>query len=305
MATSNTIGGYHLLEVAQETLQTLLPKMPPADIFTTDFSNEVARQGQTVLTRLAAPTTAEDFVASTGYASKNAVSTTKQVSISKHKHITYEFKEEEVAFYGLQKIRELFMQPMANAVVKSLYDEAFSNVTAANFSKHRDYGNAAVGFDRLAVAGLAGDLTRDFFPENRTLLLSPTPYVNLTKDPAVAQAFSIGDAMTIRENKVGRIHGFNTYEYNAFPNLGDQESGKMLTGIACSKQALLVVARVPEVPTSGGGIATNVTDPATGFTFQLRYWFDWNFGLHKLTGTWLIGSGVGNADALYRLTETD
>jgi len=304
MATSNTIGGYHLLEVAQETLQTLLPKMPPADIFTTDFSNEVARQGQTVLTRLAAPTVADDFVASTGYASKNAVSTTKQVSISKHKHITYEFKEEEVAFYGLQKIRELFMEPMSNAVIKSLYDEAFSNVTTANFAKHVDYGASAVNFDRIAVAGLAGQLTQDFFPENRTLLLAPTPYVNLTKDPAVAQAFSIGDAMTIRENKVGRIHGFNTYEYNAFPNVAGQESGKNLSGIACSKQALLVVARVPEVPTSGGGIATNVTDPKTGFTFQLRYWFDWNFGLHKLTGTWLIGSGVGNPDALYRLTSS-
>ena len=294
---ANTIGGFNLEVIAQEALTTLLPALPQTEIFATDFSDYVATEGETVTTRIASTFTAVDFNPAVGYAAQNAVSTGISVVMNKHKHVTIELTEKDVANFTLERIRSLFMVPMAHAILKSFYDEAFANITAANYAK-KGYEGTLAGFDHSKLADITTQMSIDNIPQDRNVVLTPTIYGSLVKDPVVAQAFSIGTPDVLRESRIGRLHGLDIFESNILPT-----NGEGLVGFACHPEAMLIVSRVPALPTSGGGEVTNVTDPATGFTFQLRYWFDWNLGKYKLSATWMLGSAVGNEDCLYRIIE--
>jgi hypothetical protein len=294
---ANTLGGFNLEVIAQEALTTLLPKLPQTSIFATDFSNYVATEGETVTTRIAGTFTAVDFNPSVGYAPQAGTSTGISVVMNKHKEVTIEMTEKEVASYSLERIRDLFMVPMAHAILRSFYDEAFAKITVANYANEA-FNGALNTFDHTKVADITTQMSIDNLQDDRNLMLTPVIYGNLVKDPVVAQAFSIGTTDVLRESRIGRLHGLDIYETNILPT-----NGEGLKGFACTPEAMLIVSRVPSAPTSGGGEVTNVTDPATGFTFQLRFWFDWNMGKYKLTATWMLGSAVGNADCLYRIVE--
>jgi hypothetical protein len=64
------------------------------------------------------------------------------------------------------------------------------------------------------------------------------------------------------------------------------------------------VTRVPASPTTGGGEQMNVTDPESGFTFALRYFYNWQMGTHNMQAVWLQGTAVGNPNALQRIIFT-
>lgn len=297
---ANAIGGLTLQLVAEESLRTLVPQLQPlTKIAVTDFGAYVAERGTTVHTRYAGKFTAENYARATGFSTVDAVSTDVPVTLVDQKHVTIGFTDYEVATLSLDRLRRLFMAPMANAVVKSLFDQVLGKVDSS-FSA--GYSGAGSGFNRIAVSNIAKSLTLANLPqEGRCALVSPTAYQNLISDPVIAQAFSIGTSDVIRGNRLGMIHGIDFYEYNGFDASG-LETG--LNGVVSCKEGLVVVTRVPAAPTTGGGEQTIVTDPDSQFSYALRYWYDWSAGLHKLSATWLIGSAKGNPDALQKVTFT-
>lgn len=297
---ANAIGGLTLQLVAEESLRTLVPQLQPlTKIAVTDFGAYVAERGTTVHTRYAGKFTAENYARATGFSTVDAVSTDVPVTLVDQKHVTIGFTDYEVATLSLDRLRRLFMAPMANAVVKSLFDQVLTKVDS---SFTAGYSGAGSGFNRIAVSNIAKSLTLANLPqEGRCALVSPTAYQNLISDPVIAQAFSIGTSDVIRGNRLGMIHGIDFYEYNGFDAAG-LETG--LNGVVSCKEGLVVVTRVPAAPTTGGGEQTIVTDPDSQFSYALRYWYDWSAGLHKLSATWLIGSAKGNPDALQKVTFT-
>jgi len=297
---ANAIGGLTLQLVAEESLRTLVPQLQPlTKIAVTDFGSYVAERGTTVHTRYAGKFTAENYARATGFSTVDAVSTDVPVTLVDQKHVTIGFTDYEVATLSLDRLRRLFMAPMANAVVKSLFDQVLGKVDS---SFTAGYSGAGSGFNRIAVSNIAKSLTLANLPqEGRAALVSPTAYQQLISDPVIAQAFSIGTSDVIRGNRLGMIHGIDFYEYNGFDAAGI-ESG--LNGVVSCKEGLVVVTRVPAAPTTGGGEQTIVTDPDSQFSYALRYWYDWSAGLHKLSATWLIGSAKGNPDALQKVTFT-
>lgn len=297
---ANAIGGLTLQLVAEESLRTLVPQLQPlTKIAVTDFGAYVAERGTTVHTRYAGKFTAENYARATGFSTVDAVSTDVPVTLVDQKHVTIGFTDYEVATLSLDRLRRLFMAPMANAVVKSLFDQVLTKVDT---SFTAGYSGAGSGFNRIAVSNIAKSLTLANLPqEGRCALVSPTAYQNLISDPVIAQAFSIGTSDVIRGNRLGMIHGIDFYEYNGFDAAG-LETG--LNGVVSCKEGLVVVTRVPAAPTTGGGEQTIVTDPDSQFSYALRYWYDWSAGLHKLSATWLIGSAKGNPDALQKVTFT-
>jgi hypothetical protein len=295
---SNAIGGLTLNLVAEESLRTLVPQLAPlTKIAVTDFGAYVAERGTTVHTRYAGKFTAQNYSRATGFVESDAVSTDVPVTLVDQKHVTVAFTDYEVATLSLERLRRLFMAPMANAVVKSLFDQVLTKV---DDDFEAGYDGAQSGFNRIAVSNIAKSLTLANLPqEGRAALVSPDAYQQLISDPVIAQAFSIGTSDVIRGNRLGMIHGIDFYEYNGFDAAGI-EAG--LNGVVSCKEGLVVVTRVPAAPTTGGGEQTIVTDPDSQFSYALRYWYDWSAGLHKLSANWLIGSGKGNPDALQKIT---
>ena len=126
----------------------------------------------------------------------------------------------------------------------------------------------------------------------------------LVQDASVAQTFSYGNSDVIQNNSISKkLHGFSISEYNGFPVSGDPYT-QGLNGLASCKEGLVIVTRVPATPTTGGGEQMVVTDPESKFSFALRYWYNWQMGTHNMSALWLVGSAVGNPNALQRIAFT-
>lgn len=302
MAT-NSIGGLSLQLVAEESLRTLVPQLQPlTKIAVTDFGSYVADRGTSVHTRYAGKFTAASYSRATGFVESNATSTDVNVTLSDQKHVTIGFTDAEVATLSFERLQKLFMAPLANAVVKSIFDQTLTLVDGTFAS---GYNDTKANFNRIAVSNIAKSLTKANLPqEGRAALVSPDAYQQLISDPVVAQAFSIGTTEVIRGNRLGMIHGIEFFEYNGFDAAGVDAT---LNGVVSCQEGLVVVTRVPASPTdlgAMGGTQTIVEDPDSKFAYALRYWYDWSQGLHKLSATWLIGAAKGNPDALQRINFT-
>jgi len=290
--------------VAAETLRTLVPVLSPIKSFAvTDFSAYVAEKGQTVNTRFAGKSTASTFDPANGFVAEDAVSNTVAVTLADHRYVMKSFTDLEAATISVEMLRRVFIAPVSNAVVKSIYDDVLAGVTTANYATAA-YSGAKASFNRVAVANVATSLTKANLPfDGRAALLSPDAFGQLLQDASVAQYLSIGDTSVIRDGKVGRLHGIDIYEYNGFPTSGDAYTEK-LQGIATSGQGVVIVTRTPVAPTTGGGEALTVEDPDSKFAFQMRQWYDWTRGRTNISATWITGHSVGNPDALQRIAFT-
>lgn len=291
--------------VAAETLRTLVPVLAPLNkIVTTDFSNYVAEKGQVVHTRYANSFTASTYSSSTGFVPENAVSNDVAITLADHKYVAAAFTDTEVATISLDMLRRVFIAPMANATVKSLFDSVISQTTAANYTKV-GYSGVKADFNRQAVAGVATAMTKGNLPfADRAMLLVPDAFGSLLQDPTVAQYLSIGDTSVVRDGKVGRLHGIDIYEYAGWPTSGTTFT-EDLAGIASCREGHVIVTRVPAAPTTGGGEQLTVQDPDSGFAFALRSWYDWTKGLSNISASWITGNSVGNPNAALRIVITD
>jgi len=302
---SNSIGGLTLQLVAEESLRTLVPELVPlTKIAVTDFGAYVAERGSTVHTRYASSFSSTKFNPANGFVPTAATSTDVAITLEEPDYVDLAFTDFEASTLSLERLRRLFFAPVANAVQKSLFDSLLAKVTVANFATAA-YSGAKSSFNRIAVANAATNLTKANLPhKDRHILLSPDGLGQLVQDPTVAQAFSYGNAEVIQNNAIDKkLHGFGVSEYNGFPTSGTAFN-EYLNGIATCKEGLVIVSRVPASPTTGGGEQMNVTDPESGFTFALRYFYNWQMGTHNMQAIWLTGSAVGNPAALQRIAFT-
>jgi hypothetical protein len=303
---SNSIGGLTLQLVAEESLRTLVPELVPlTKIAVTDFGSYVAERGSTVHTRYAASFTSTKYNPANGYVPTAATSTDVAITLEEPDYVDVAFTDFEASTLSLERLRRLFMAPMANAIQLSLYNAVLGKVTNAAFAS-KAYDGAIIDFDRKSVAAAATSLTKANLPHNdRHLLLSPDALGQLVQDPSVAQTFSYGVSDVIQNNAIDKkLHGFGVSEFNGFSGLGTPSS-EGLNGIASCKEGLVIVTRVPASPTTGGGEQMNVTDPESGFTFALRYFYNWQMGTHNMQAVWLQGTAVGNPNALQRIIFND
>jgi hypothetical protein len=289
--------------VAAETLRTLVPVLAPLNkIVTTDFSAYVAEKGQVVHTRFANKFTASTYVRANGFVPEDADATDVAITLADHNYVAAAFTDTEVATISLDMLRRVFIAPMANATVKSLFDGVLAETTIANYAGVA-YSGTKANFTRVAIANAATAMTKANLPfSDRALLLSPDAFGQLLQDPSVAQYLSIGDTSVIRDGKVGRLHGLDIYEYNGFDAA---PAGEHLNGIASCREGHVIVTRVPAAPTTGGGEQLTVQDPESGFAFSLRSWYDWTKGLSNISSSWIIGQSVGNPDAALRVVISD
>ena len=302
---SNSIGGLTLQLVAEESLRTLVPELVPlTKIAVTDFGAYVAERGSTVHTRYASSFSSTKFNPANGFVPTAATSTDVAITLEEPDYVDLAFTDFEASTLSLERLRRLFFAPVANAVQKSLFDSLLAKVTVANFATAA-YSGAKSSFNRIAVANAATNLTKANLPhKDRHILLSPDGLGQLVQDPTVAQAFSYGNAEVIQNNAIDKkLHGFGVSEYNGFPTSGTAFN-EYLNGIATCEEGLVIVSRVPASPTTGGGEQMNVTDPESGFTFALRYFYNWQMGTHNMQAIWLTGSAVGNPAALQRIAFT-
>ena len=312
---SNTLGGINLQVIAQDSLTTLLAQVPLVNKFTTDFGGDILQRGESVTTRIASGVAATD-IAGVGYIPSNVTSTSKTVTLNKHKGFVMGFADGEVARGGYDVLRRTFIRPAAHAVVKAVMDDVFRLCTADKFAAVGFQGTVAA-FDADAVADISQALTDANVPmAGRTLIVRPSLYTSLAKDNSIQAQYASGTNAPLTENLLPRIHGFEINQYTALPNGATSGFGQIQTpghadyyqglhvdlkGIAVSPEAILIAARLPATPTNWYGNVATATDAESGLSIQVREWYDGDAGEQKLSMSILYGISVGNDACLARI----
>ncbi|CAB4147299.1 hypothetical protein UFOVP510_22 [uncultured Caudovirales phage] len=290
---SNTLNGLTSDIIAQATLPALLPGLAKLQTFSTDFSAEVATSGETVVTRKPGTFTASTWNSEDKYLSSNASTTPISVTMGDPSYVQVEFTPKEAAKIGFDRLRQIFIEPIAHAVVKSMTADALSKIVNDGVLNSNAIVLAnASDFDRADVVAIAKKMSGNNLPEmGRSLHLGVDLFYNLIADNTVAQAFSIGGSEVIKNNAIGTLHGLSVYESQ---QIGDQayDISSTLKGVAATKSAFMVVSRAPAVQASTYADIASATDPATGFTFTISSWFNQDEGLHKLRCEWLFGTAI-------------
>lgn len=196
---SNTLGGINLQVIAQDSLTTLLAQFPLVNKFTTDFGGDILQRGESVTTRIASGVAATD-IAANGYARSDVTSTSKTVTLNKHKGFVMGFSDGEVAKGGYDVLRRTFIRPAAHAVVKAVMDEVFGLVDGTNFPS-TGYNSTVAAFDADAVADISQALTDANVPmAGRTLIVKPALYTSLAKDNSIQAQYASGTNAPLTEN---------------------------------------------------------------------------------------------------------
>jgi len=283
---ANTLNGINLAAIAQSVLDNLSSQHTPVSAFTTDFSSEIADQGESITTRIATAVSAGD--ASSGYSATDVTSSAKTVTLDQHKHFTMAFTDLEIAKGGMNMLERTFVRPATHAVINSMVDALMALVVNSEFGNKATVTSSNFGADDVAT--LAGDLTTLNVPkEERALIIKPAYYASLAQDNAIQASYASTLDDSIRDHSVPRVHGFNVYEYSDIPT-----NSENLEGFACGPEALLIAARQPAIPQNWSGAVESVTDPDSGLTVQLRSWYEGTQGKQLITVTTIFGVLVGS-----------
>ena len=292
---SNTLGGINLQVIAQDSLTTLLAQFPLVNKFTTDFGGDILQRGESVTTRIASGVSATD-IAANGYGRSDVTSTSKTVTLNKHKGFVMGFTDGEVSKGGYDVLRRTFIRPAAHAVVKAVMDDVFALVDGTNFPS-TGYNGTVAAFDADAVADISQALTDANVPmAGRTLIVKPSLYTSLAKDNSIQAQYASGTNAPLTENLLPRIHGFEVNQYTALP-----ATITNLKCIAVSPEAILIAARLPATPTNWYGNVATATDAESGLSIQVREWYDGDAGEQKLSMSILYGVTVGNSACLAKI----
>ena len=283
---ANTLNGINLAAIAQSVLDNLSAQHTPVSAFTTDFSSEIADQGESITTRIATAVSAGD--ASSGYSATDVTSSAKTVTLDQHKHFTMAFTDLEIAKGGMNMLERTFVRPATHAVINSMVDALMALVVNSEFGNKATVTSSNFGADDVAT--LAGDLTTLNVPKDeRALIIKPAYYASLAQDNAIQASYASTLDDSIRNHSVPRVHGFDVYEYSDIPT-----NSENLEGFACGPEALLIAARQPAIPQNWSGAVESVTDPDSGLTIQLRSWYEGKDGKQMITATTIFGVLVGS-----------
>lgn len=266
---ANTIAGANLAAIAEMSLQPLQSALLPLRAFTTDFSSDIAQRGASVTTRYATNPTAQDL--SSGYSRTDTTLTAITTTLDTYYGFVWGFDDLERSKSSIN-LNDTFIQPAAYAIAKKVFGDLWNLVNDTNYPAvtATELTVTAANFDRDDVADIAQQLTTNGVSKTgRSLILAPGHYAALAKDLNAVD--SAGQSITIGENVIPRLHGFDVYESPECDG-----NGVNVAGLATGRQGMLMAARSVDIATEATRIVDfqNVVLPDLGLPVQFRKWYD-------------------------------
>jgi hypothetical protein len=282
--------------IAQQALTTLLAKFPILGQIATDFSDQSIKFQQDIVTHIVTPTVAQDFDPATGYVPSDQAQVDVKVKIDKHAYAGYAITDVERSTSEID-LNQRYADKVAYALGRKVCDDLFGLVTAANFASATTV--AAAAFGRDTIVDIATKMNKRFIPDmGRFMFVNSDYYNSLQKDEALYKAYiapQVGNVVVT--GVLPNINGFTVVEYSALP-----DNGQKLMGFAGIREALVMAARVPDVPEHTGDTEINVvTDPRTGLSVQVRDRYDGRLGRQEVSYTLMYGFTAANKPMLERI----
>jgi hypothetical protein len=291
----NSIGTTNANVIAQRALEILVADYSFLRNSVADFSSEAAKYGASIYTHRISATTAQDYSQSNGYAATATTQTDVQITLNKFKHVSYSVDDQERTSSNINLI-ERFAGAAAHALGLQMVGDLLALVTSSTFTSALTVASSAFSYRSVVSAGIT--LNNNNAPVNgRYAVLNPSFYGALLNDSTVVANPQItGDL--VRTAGIGNVAGFNINQYSAVPS-----NSITLGGFFAQQEALLIAARVPEVPTGieiPGSISV-VTEPRTGLSISVRESYDVVKGQLQRTYAMIYGVKAGEPASLVRI----
>jgi len=276
---ANTLNGINLTVIAQEALPVLQKRLAPIELFTTNFSPEVATLGSAISTRYVTPVVASQFAVT--------------ITLDKHKFFVASFDDSEVGNASLPILQRTFIEPAINSICNAVQADLIALMSTAYPSTY-SASYASFGFAGLVNSQKVLDNSGSNSP--RAALLGVNLYYDLLDDikglyTVGADALRAGDVGTIANTAVAMVP---TSEF----------AGTGLAGWLGGQDSLCIAARLPGIPNNPGVEVSTVTC-GSGFSVQLRQWYDPTRGLWNLGAIAIYGVIRGNPSSGVRIITTD
>jgi hypothetical protein len=282
--------------IAQQALTTLLAKFPVLTQIATDFSDQSVKFQQDIVSHIVTPTVAQNFDPATGYVPSDQAQVDVKVKIDQHAYAGYAITDVERSTSVID-LNQRYADKVAYALGRKVSDDLFTLIVAANFANTTQVDAATFGRD--TIVDIATKMNKRFIPDmGRFMFVNSDYYNSLQKDEALYKAYiapQVGNVVIT--GVLPNINGFTVVEYSALP-----DNGERLMGFAGIREALIMAARVPEVPEYTGDTQIHVvTDSRTGLSVQVRDRYDGRLGRQEVSYTLMYGFTAANKPMLERI----
>jgi len=292
---ANTIGTTNANVIAQRALEILVADYSFLKNSVTDFSSEAAKYNASIYTHRISATTAQDYSQANGYVATATTQTDVQITLNKFKHVSYSVDDQERTSSNINLI-ERFAGAAAHALGLQMVGDLLALVTSSSFTSALTQSSATFSYASVISAGIT--LNNANVPQHdRYAVLNPSFYGRLLNDSTIVANAQISGEQS-RTAGIGSVAGFNINLYSAVP-----QNSITLGGFFAQREALLIAARVPEVPTGvpiPGDISV-VTEPRTGLSCMVRESYDVRLGLLQRTYALIYGVKAGETNSLVRI----
>jgi hypothetical protein len=292
---ANTIGTTNANVIAQRALEILVADYSFLRNSVTDFSSEAAKYNASIYTHRISATTAQDYSQANGYVATATTQTDVQITLNKFKHVSYSVDDQERTSSNINLI-ERFAGAAAHALGLQMVGDLLTLVTSTSFTNALTVASSSFSYASVVSAGIT--LNNNNVPQHdRYAVLAPSFYGRLLNDSTIVANAQISGEQS-RTAGIGSVAGFNVNMYSAVPS-----NSITLGGFFAQREALLIAARVPEVPTGvpiPGDISV-VTEPRTGLSVMVRESYDVRLGLLQRTYALIYGVKAGETNSLVRI----
>jgi len=292
---ANTLGTTNANVIAQRALEILVADYSFLRNSVSDFSSEAAKYNASIFTHRISATTAQDYSQANGYVATATTQQDVQIILNKFKHVTYSVDDQERTSSNINLI-ERFAGAAAHALGLQMVGDLLSLVTSSTFTSALTQSSATFSYASVVSAGIT--LNNANVPQHdRYAVLAPSYYGRLLNDSTIVANAQISGEQS-RTAGIGSVAGFNINMYSAVPS-----NSITLGGFFAQREALLIAARVPEIPTGvpiPGDISV-VTEPRTGLSVQVREAYSVQTGQLSRTYCLIYGCKAGETNSLVRI----
>lgn len=290
----NTLGTLTPDIVALTILDRLQKKYPMLAAFATDMSDQTAKYGATINARVVVKPGVSDYDTANGYVAGNAATADVPVTINKHKHVSLSFNEQEISGTN-RRLADEQMEAATAALGEQVVTDAFALVTAANFTT-TPITETINNTDRETLTAARKSMSNTGVAFPRHGFLNADAWEKLTNDTKIISGDFVPATPDYEGGILRGIAGFREiYEFPDLPTVGN------MSGFFLNPAALVIATRIPDDPgTMLAGIGVPmpgtinvITDPATGLSIMVRYFYDMQKGRLQMTLTLMYGVGVG------------
>jgi len=296
---ANTLGTLASGVILTRALELVFSKRPILNRISLDLSDETAKLGDTVTSRIHSIPPVGNFPS----AAADKVDTDVPVVINNAKQIRHTFTNAELSSTDRNLVQES-AEPIAVAIANHMVDAIAALWLVANFAN--ETVEPVLDCDYQTLTRLREVLSGRGASDDRFAVVNGPVYTALLNDPLCNRAAKTAGADPIADGRLMNIAGFQ--EIFEYPSLGLAAQNRI--GFAGSKDSSVLASRLPANPaevlpnaTVPGNIGV-ITEPKTGLSVMVAEWINMSSLSADIMVVWQYGVANGNASNGQRLVST-